>query len=184
MGRGRGKNNLKSNCVMPHGSKGVQRDAFSFYTLFSTVFSPTQSHSFPTGPRLLFYSFIYLFCHIIWMHCWRRDMKGERYKKTSPNPLKCEQKHVAVTFEDVHLGMLAGYVWHLPSHLCPLGRKCHSEASKELGAALKLVIQCPLFFFFTFCPNLISWLKIINEVRLAFKTGWHKHIRSPLWKRI
>lgn len=32
-----GKNNLKSNCVMPHGCKGVRRDIFSFLTSFSTV---------------------------------------------------------------------------------------------------------------------------------------------------
>lgn len=31
------ENNLKSNCVMPQGSKGVERDTFSFYTVFSTV---------------------------------------------------------------------------------------------------------------------------------------------------
>lgn len=39
---GEEKNNLKSNCVMPHGSKGLQRDIFFFPHVVQR--SPFPSH--------------------------------------------------------------------------------------------------------------------------------------------
>lgn len=84
------KNNLQSNCVMPHGSKGLQRDTFSFHKSFSRVPSPPSSHSFTSAARLSFPRVLLL---------QRNEMKS-RHGGTQSDPLG-HQKPAALEIEHV-----------------------------------------------------------------------------------
>lgn len=75
MGRRRAKNNLKSNCVMPHGCKGVQRDIFSFLMSFSTVL-PLHINFQPVP-----FSFLGAFIEKV-----TSKTNGKKNKKTTPPP--------------------------------------------------------------------------------------------------
>lgn len=96
-----GKNNLKSNCVMPHGCNGVRRDIFSFLTSFSTVL-PLHIHFQPVP----FFFLVHL------LKKWHQRQMVTPPTKKKPNKKKntgSDQNHTALAFEAMQTARCGGY---------------------------------------------------------------------------